>query len=55
MTLKEEDVAAFCKDRIAWFKIPKYVKFVPSFPLTASQKIQKYKLRELAHELWPNA
>ena len=55
VTLKEEDVAAFCKDRIAWFKIPKYVKFVPSFPLTASQKIQKYKLRELAHELWPNA
>ena len=55
VTLNDEDVAAYCKDRISWFKIPKYVKFVPSFPLTASQKIQKYKLRELAHELWPNA
>ena len=25
------------------------------FPMTASQKIQKYKLREMAHELWPDA
>ena len=53
--LKAEDVAAFCKDRISWFKIPKYVHFLDVFPMTASQKIQKYKLRELAHELWPEA
>ena len=53
--LKPEDVGAFCKDRISWFKIPKYVKLVDTFPMTASQKIQKYKLRELAHDLWPNA
>ena len=53
--LNDEDVARFCKDRISWFKIPKYVYFMREFPMTASQKIQKYKLRELAHELWPNA
>ena len=51
----EEDVAAFCKDKISWFKIPKYVHFLDVFPMTASQKIQKYKLREMAHELWPDA
>ena len=54
-SLTEADVAAFCKDRISWFKIPKYVHFLDVFPMTASQKIQKYKLREMAHELWPDA
>ena len=53
--ITEHDVASFCKDRISWFKIPKYVHFMDVFPMTASQKIQKYKLRELAHELWPDA
>ena len=53
--LTEADVAAYCKDQISWFKIPKYVHFMDEFPMTASQKIQKYKLRELAHELWPDA
>ena len=53
--LKEEDVADFCHNKISWFKIPKYVHFMDIFPMTASQKIQKYKLRELAAQLWPNA
>ncbi len=53
--ITEDDVQAFCKDKISWFKIPKYVHFVDSYPMTASQKIQKYKLRELAAQLWPNA
>ena len=53
--LTEADVAAYCKDRISWFKIPKYVHFMDEFPMTASQKIQKFKLRELAAQLWPDA
>ena len=53
--LNDEDVAAYCRDRISWFKIPKYVYFMKEFPMTASQKIQKYKLREMAAALWPNA
>ena len=53
--LTETDVADFCRNKISWFKIPKYVHFMDIFPMTASQKIQKYKLRELAHELWPDA
>jgi fatty-acyl-CoA synthase len=44
----EEDVADFCRGKIARFKIPKYIYFVNEFPMTASGKIQKYKLREMA-------
>lgn len=45
-----EDVKDFCRDRIARYKTPKYVFFVEGFPLTASQKIQKFKLRQIAKE-----
>jgi len=48
--LTEEDVQDFCRERIASYKKPKYVFFVEEFPLTASGKVQKYKLRELARE-----
>ena len=48
MTMSEEEVREFCKDRIANYKIPKYVKFVEGYPMTASGKIQKFKLREMA-------
>jgi fatty-acyl-CoA synthase len=37
---------AWCADGLAKFKVPKYVRFVDAFPMTASGKIQKYKLRE---------
>jgi fatty-acyl-CoA synthase len=46
--MTEEEVREFCKDKIANYKIPKYVKFVDSYPMTASGKIQKFKLREMA-------
>jgi fatty-acyl-CoA synthase len=54
-TITETDVEDFCRNKIAWFKIPKYVSFVDSYPMTASGKIQKYKLREEAAKLWPDA
>jgi len=41
-----EDIKAFCKGRIAHFKIPRYIKFVDEFPMTVSGKIQKYRMRE---------
>jgi fatty-acyl-CoA synthase len=54
--LREEDIIDFCRGQIARFKIPKYIFFVDEFPMTASGKIQKYKLREMALELIsPNA
>ena len=46
--MTEDEVREFCKDRIANYKIPKYVKFVEGYPMTASGKIQKFKLREMA-------
>lgn len=49
-SLEPSDVQDFCRGKIARYKIPKYVFFVEEFPLTASGKIQKYKLRENAAE-----
>ena len=54
-TMTAEDVQDYCRGQIAWYKIPKYVAFVKEYPLTASGKIMKYKLREMAAELWPDA
>jgi len=48
MEMSEDEVRAFCRGRIANYKIPKYVKFVESFPMTASGKIQKFKMRDMA-------
>ena len=53
--ITEADVEDYCRNKIAWFKIPKFIHFIESFPLTASGKIQKFKLRELAVQLWPDA
>ncbi len=47
-TVTEEELKAFCKDQIAFHKIPAYFKSVEEYPTTASGKIQKYKLREEA-------
>ncbi|HYZ15828.1 MAG TPA: AMP-binding protein [Candidatus Acidoferrum sp.] len=44
--ISEEDVRAYCRDRIAHYKIPRYVRFVDAFPMTVTGKIQKYKMRE---------
>jgi fatty-acyl-CoA synthase len=46
--MTEDEVRDFCKDKIANYKIPKYVTFVDSYPMTASGKIQKFKMREMA-------
>jgi len=48
--ITEADVIDFTRNRIAPFKKPKHVFFLDSYPMTASGKIQKYKLREIACE-----
>ena len=48
--LTAEDVKDFCRENIAHYKVPEYVDFVDEYPMTASGKIQKYKLREAAVE-----
>ena len=54
-TLTPEEVRDFCRGQIAWHKIPKYIAFVDDYPLTASGKVQKFKLREMAGQLFPEA
>jgi len=44
--LGEEDVRAYCKDRIAHFKVPRYIRFVDTVPMTVTGKPQKFKMRE---------
>jgi fatty-acyl-CoA synthase len=46
MALSEEDIREFCRGRIAHYKVPRYVRFMDSFPLTISGKVQKYLIRE---------
>ena len=48
VTLTAEDLHAYCKGRIATYKIPKYWKFVDAFPLTVTGKVQKFRMREIA-------
>jgi fatty-acyl-CoA synthase len=45
--LDEDTLRAYCKDRIAHFKVPRYFAFVETFPMTVTGKVQKYKLREM--------
>lgn len=46
--LEPGEIQDFCRGKIARYKIPKYIFFTDSFPMTASGKIQKFKLREEA-------
>jgi len=48
--LTAEDIKEYCRENIAYYKVPEYVDFVDDYPMTASGKIQKYKLREAAVE-----
>jgi fatty-acyl-CoA synthase len=41
-----DDLRLWCEERLARFKVPKHIRFVTEFPMTASGKIQKFKLRE---------
>ena len=51
-TADAEEIREFCRGQIAHYKIPRYVKFIESFPMTVTGKIQKYLLRkQMAEEL----
>jgi fatty-acyl-CoA synthase len=49
-TATEDEVREFCRASLAYYKIPRYVKFVEGFPQTVTGKIQKFKIRELMIE-----
>ncbi len=50
-TAEPEEFSAFCRDKIAFHKIPAFFFFIDDYPSTASGKIQKYKLRDMATAL----
>jgi fatty-acyl-CoA synthase len=41
-----DEIRDFCKQRIAYFKVPRYIRLVDEFPMTVTGKIQKFKMRE---------
>src|SRR6185437_13259724 len=45
-TATAEEIREFCKGKIAYFKVPQFVRFVDDFPMTVSRKVQKYLIRE---------
>ncbi|MFG6120775.1 AMP-binding protein [Thalassobacillus sp. B23F22_16] len=49
-TLTERNIREFCEGKISKHKIPRYIEFTDEYPMTASGKIQKFKLRETALE-----
>lgn len=49
-TATADDIREFCRGKISRHKIPRYIEFTNSFPMTASGKIQKFKLREMAKQ-----
>ena len=48
--LDEDEVRAFCKGRIAHYKVPRYIRFVAEFPMTVTGKIQKFRIRDAMKE-----
>ncbi len=49
-TADAEEIRAFCKGQIAHYKVPRYIKFVDSFPMTVTGKIQKFLMRQQSIE-----
>jgi fatty-acyl-CoA synthase len=41
-----DEISSYCRSRIAHYKVPRHVRFVPEFPLTATGKAQKFAMRE---------
>lgn len=48
MTVGEQELVAYCEERMAKFMVPRYVSFIAELPKTPSEKIEKYKLRRQA-------
>jgi len=44
--LSEDGIREYCKEHIAYFKVPRYIRLVREFPMTVTGKVQKFKMRE---------
>jgi fatty-acyl-CoA synthase len=45
-SLTEDDLRTFCRSKLAHYKVPRYFRFVDSFPQTVTGKVQKFKIRQ---------
>ncbi|SDD18723.1 fatty-acyl-CoA synthase [Cupriavidus sp. YR651] len=51
-TATEDEIRAFCRDQIAHYKIPRYIRFVNDMPMTVTGKVQKFVMRDtMIHDL----
>ncbi len=50
----EDEIRAYCRGKIATYKVPRYVKFVDAFPMTVTGKVQKYLMRDAMREEMPH-
>lgn len=48
--IDEQEIRHFLTEKIAYFKVPRYIKFVEQYPMTVTGKIQKFKMRELMYQ-----
>lgn len=53
--MNEENLRSFCKGQITHFKIPRYIRFVDSYPMTVTGKIQKFKMSQTMSEILKDA
>jgi len=47
-SVTEEEIKSFCKNKIAYYKIPRYFKFTDAFPMTVTGKVRKMQMREVS-------
>ncbi|WP_316151774.1 AMP-binding protein [Cupriavidus sp. BIC8F] len=51
-TATEDEIRTFCRDQIAHYKIPRYIRFVSEMPMTVTGKVQKFVMRDtMIHDL----
>ncbi|KVX01684.1 AMP-binding protein [Shewanella frigidimarina] len=48
--ITEDDIRHFLTEKFAYFKVPRYIKFIDQYPMTVTGKIQKFKMRELMYQ-----
>jgi fatty-acyl-CoA synthase len=48
--ITEDDIHHFLTEKFAYFKVPRYIKFVDQYPMTVTGKIQKFKMREMMYQ-----
>jgi fatty-acyl-CoA synthase len=46
----EDEIRAYCREKLAYFKVPQHIRFVDSYPMTLSGKVQKFKMRQFEIE-----